>query len=278
MIENKDLISPAPGKDVSQVLEGTSIQNWPAPILKRILAYVLDVSVVSIILYVAILAAIVLGLGGVFAAAKIAMLRGADGFALVALIIYLVLFLIGSLAIWHGYFVYFEVKKGTTPGKKAFGLRVISLQHPKLTVGQAILRDMFRYIDAWLILPGLISMLVSQKKQRLGDMAAGTQVVYSPRSEAQKTFLYMGQDDYHLMLEELQPPAMALGDARNYLRFAYPFFISKRMQFSEAEVEEWAQYVRRIVTHPKVQDNDRDLLLRFFAEYCLKTTQSKQVR
>jgi len=76
------------------------------------------------------------------------------------------------------YFTYFEGSSGQTLGKKALGIKVVKENGNKLTYGDAFIRTILRIIDsigAYLL--GLIVILVSQKKQRIGDLAAHTIVV-----------------------------------------------------------------------------------------------------
>ena len=77
------------------------------------------------------------------------------------------------------YFVVGEGYYGQTVGKMAVGVEVISQttgQAPGL--GGAALRTLLRLIDGiFFYLVAFIVVLVSDKRQRLGDMAAGTLVV-----------------------------------------------------------------------------------------------------
>lgn len=84
------------------------------------------------------------------------------------------------------YFVVFEALRGTTPGKKALGLRVITTEGRPIGFSAAALRNVVRAADA---LPGayvvgLISMSISRRFQRLGDLVAGTMVVVVERARS----------------------------------------------------------------------------------------------
>ena len=89
--------------------------------------------------------------------------------------------LIGVFLIFYGYFMLFEAFwNGQTPGKRVVGLRVLGVTGRPVHVGEAILRNLLRVVDS---LPGvyavgIVSVLVSQRSQRLGDLAAGTVVVH----------------------------------------------------------------------------------------------------
>jgi uncharacterized RDD family membrane protein YckC len=88
---------------------------------------------------------------------------------------------------WYGYFALFEIIwRGQTPGKRAIGLRVISVSGRPITPLQAILRNLLRIVDQLpaLYAIGIISVLVSARNQRLGDLAAGTVVVREQTTQA----------------------------------------------------------------------------------------------
>jgi uncharacterized RDD family membrane protein YckC len=83
--------------------------------------------------------------------------------------------------IYTGYFAVFEVLwNGQTPGKRQVGLRVIDASGRPITAYAAIIRNLLRLVDQ---LPGfyalaIVSVLVTERQQRLGDLAAGTVVVH----------------------------------------------------------------------------------------------------
>lgn len=90
---------------------------------------------------------------------------------------------IGALfltAIVVGYYVLFEaLNGGRTPGKAAFGLRVVTADGSPLAVSAVVLRTLMRLID---FLPGgyavgAVSIVVTTRNQRLGDLVAGTVVI-----------------------------------------------------------------------------------------------------
>jgi uncharacterized RDD family membrane protein YckC len=80
------------------------------------------------------------------------------------------------------YPVIFEAgKRGATPGKRAVGLRVVQATGSPITVGQAVVRNFLRFIDGMPLFTyafGVTSCLASKRFQRLGDLAAGTVVIY----------------------------------------------------------------------------------------------------
>ena len=83
------------------------------------------------------------------------------------------------LVIIFAYFILLEGYFGTTPGKLALGMKVISKQGGKITLKQSLLRNFGRLVDGLpcFNLIGMISIYRSPAKQRMGDKFAGTVVV-----------------------------------------------------------------------------------------------------
>jgi uncharacterized RDD family membrane protein YckC len=148
---------------------------------RRLLAYVLDL----VICYVAfgLLAAVVM-LGAAGAAATTHAAEDAFGAGVGLLLV--VLFLIQWV-----YFALLEALRGVTPGKAAFGLRVLTVTGRPIGFREAILRNVLRAADAmpltytagFVSLAGLASMSVTSRFQRLGDLVAGTLVVVPSRAQ-----------------------------------------------------------------------------------------------
>ena len=91
--------------------------------------------------------------------------------------------LIGLIAfglLW-GYYIFFEMWwNGQSPGKRLVGLRVIRSDGTPISLSEAIIRNLIRLVD---FLPlyygvGVITMFIDAQARRLGDLAAGTLVVY----------------------------------------------------------------------------------------------------
>jgi uncharacterized RDD family membrane protein YckC len=92
-----------------------------------------------------------------------------------------VMLLVWFLMDWL-YPVFFEAgKRGATPGKRAMGLRVVQATGSPISLGQAVIRNFLRFVDGmpfFTSIFGLASCLATQRFQRLGDLAAGTVVIY----------------------------------------------------------------------------------------------------
>ena len=84
------------------------------------------------------------------------------------------------------YFTALEAHSGQTLGKKALGLVVVTEEGGAPDVAAAAVRNLLRFVD-WLpafYLLGAIVVAVSDRDQRLGDLAADTLVVRVADSEA----------------------------------------------------------------------------------------------
>jgi uncharacterized RDD family membrane protein YckC len=80
------------------------------------------------------------------------------------------------------YPVVFEIfQAGKTPGKKLMGLQVIMQNGTPVNGNASMLRNLLRAADGFLVTYafGLITMMFTKGFKRLGDLAAGTIVVYS---------------------------------------------------------------------------------------------------
>lgn len=80
------------------------------------------------------------------------------------------------------YPVLFEVlRDGQTPGKRVVGLRVVNGDATPIGWSASIVRNLLRSADFFPLfyMGGLTSMLLSQRFQRLGDLAAETLVVHT---------------------------------------------------------------------------------------------------
>ncbi|MDF3030429.1 MAG: hypothetical protein K0R03_987 [Moraxellaceae bacterium] len=139
--------------------EGVDLALVPAGAVVRISAFALD-----LLIRAAILATIagVLGILGAF---------GMGVFMLVAFLVE-----------WF-YPVLFEVLgNGATPGKRSFGITVVESDGRPVGFAASVIRNLLRTADFLPLLFGfgILFMLFHPRFQRLGDLAAGTLVVWAP--------------------------------------------------------------------------------------------------
>ncbi len=256
------------------VFEGLSVKLTPAPLLKRILAYLIDLSIVIMVIYIVVYIFYFIMLMGTVS--FIALPPELHWIRDILIAFGMLILLLLVVSIYDGYFIYFEYKKGTTLGKRVFGLRVVSTHKPKLSLGQCIFRDLFRLIDCTLVLPGLISIAVTKNHQRLGDLVVGTMVTYSKHKEVASQFVYLTAEQYQLFYETLKPQAISDEHRDAFLRFSYAEFISKKNPTLSAEdIAQWENFVHYYVPEAQKHSLDHKTLFLFFAEYCLQSSKKK---
>lgn len=97
---------------------------------------------------------------------------------------------------------------GQSVGKKVMKIKVISLNGNRATLGQYLIRWIFRLIDFSLTsnVCAVLTVAISEKRQRLGDIVAGTAVIKTvPRTSLHET-MYVQQEvpDYHVTFPEVE--------------------------------------------------------------------------
>lgn len=113
--------------------------------------------------------------------------------------ILVVLILIGASFVFYD--LLFEIfMNGQSIGKKLMKIKVISLDGGQASMGQYMIRWLFRLVDFSLSagLGGLICVAVTDKKQRIGDIVAGTILIKTvPKTEYQHiAFHPLAEQDY----------------------------------------------------------------------------------
>ena len=84
-----------------------------------------------------------------------------------------------GLVVANLYHIVLEGRWGRTVGKRLVGIRVTRADGSRPTVRAATIRTLARFVD-WLpagYLAGFVAMALTEKRQRLGDLAANTVVV-----------------------------------------------------------------------------------------------------
>jgi uncharacterized RDD family membrane protein YckC len=101
------------------------------------------------------------------------LIKGMDNWSIAAVIIFFFFpIMIYSLVLE-------SIFDGQTLGKKLLKIKVVKIDGYQAGFGEYLIRWIFRLIEKnyILVVVGLITMVVSKKVQRLGDMAAGTAVI-----------------------------------------------------------------------------------------------------
>jgi len=119
------------------------------------------------------------------------------------------------------YFALFEAFwGGRTPGKRIMHLRVIQQNGRSISFIESLIRNFIRVVDflPFLYVIGVVSIFVTKRNQRLGDLAAGTLVIHEEKRE---TGLWNGSGARSFTasmfdnapLQRLQPAATLPADA-----------------------------------------------------------------
>ena len=140
--------------------EGIELELQPAGLHARACAWLLDLLIRCMVIYIiALVTPMLAGLGVSF--------------------FLILLFLVEWL-----YPVAFELMPpAATPGKRLVGLRVVMTNGLPVTVGASLARNLLRAADFLPVLyaTGAISVLLRHDFRRLGDLVADTLVVHAPR-------------------------------------------------------------------------------------------------
>lgn len=143
--------------------EGVKLALRPAGLVPRFAAFAIDFGIRATIYLIA---------------AQIAAIGGSMGLGLLLIAIFLLE--------WF-YPVFFEVGlTGATPGKRVMGIAVVLDSGLPVTWGASVTRNLLRFADFLPLLYGfgILSMLSTAQFKRLGDLAAGTLVIYREKKTA----------------------------------------------------------------------------------------------
>lgn len=140
--------------------EGVEIHVHVAGPIPRAMAWLIDICIFAVCMLVIWIVSLLVA---------IASRTAAQG------IVYIGLFILITF-----YDLFFEMRRGSTPGKKAMGLRVTQPSGAPVTWGQSFVRNLLRIADflPFGYLNGFIASMSNRNFQRLGDMLAGTVVSY----------------------------------------------------------------------------------------------------
>jgi len=160
--------------------ESVNLQGQYAGFVSRLLAFALD----QLILITAIFAAnaIVLLVLSFFNITPEKISTGAAegqrSYALLNIILIAVAITINFL-FYYGYFIFFWMLVGQTPGKMVMGVRVVSTNGRPLSFFQSVRRLIGYFISMLVLFIGFLWILISDTRQGWHDKIAGTYVIYT---------------------------------------------------------------------------------------------------
>lgn len=149
------------------------------------------------------------------------------------------LWLIATFVLEWFYPVLFEVlNRGQTPGKAAMGIAVVNDDSTPVSWSASIVRNFLRIVD---FLPmgyitGLVSMSLNQDFKRIGDLAAGTVVIYREKHQA--------APQWPASTSAPPPVALNLKQQRAMLSF-----VERRNTLTKERQEELANHLQPVFQH-----------------------------
>ncbi len=173
--------------------QNVDLEYEPAGLGYRLLASLLDM--IFMMVYVG-LVMLILGISGTMNRH----LFDGDNYLLMTLLT------VAGLPILLYHFLSETFMNGQSLGKKIMGIKVVKLDGSQPGIGSYVLRSVFRIIDIHLMngLVAIISIPVSEKSQRLGDMAAGTTVIRKDNNVSlRNTILYRQIPSYSIVFQQV---------------------------------------------------------------------------
>lgn len=147
--------------------EGLLLTLMPAGLTPRLSAWLIDFLIRAVIIIIV---------------SSISAFFGTAGMGIIAIAYFLITWL---------YPVYFEVyRRGMTPGKKRQGIYVCHDDGTPISLTSSMTRNLLRVAD---FLPfgfaaGILTIMFTKRSQRLGDIVAGTLVVYEQKDNLSKLY------------------------------------------------------------------------------------------
>jgi len=149
---------------------------------------------------------------------------------------------------------------GRTPGKAALGIRVVGADGLPAGFGACVLRNLLRAAD-WLpfgFAAGIASMALSPSFQRLGDLAAGTIVIYSSGQRRGKPLVH----DEAVVKAAQRIPAEVVAALDGQAARALAQYVQRRRRYGPARRAEIAAHLAApLAARFALRVRDPDLLL-----------------
>jgi uncharacterized RDD family membrane protein YckC len=207
LYEDRIRIATPEGVDVELVLGGLG---------SRFAGAIVDILIQGVLFTAAFIVSLLVVGGGV-------------GYALLFITQFLILFVYDvAFEVWNG---------GRTPGKKANGLRVVVEDGRPIGFARSALRNIMRLVDVYVSfgLIGSISIFVTERNQRLGDLVAGTLVVRElPAPSAATRIAYLPEHEVELPAWDVSAvTGEELAAVRSFLQRRYEITQDARIQVSK---------------------------------------------
>lgn len=90
---------------------------------------------------------------------------------------------------------------GQSIGKRIMRIRVVMADGSSPTLGAILLRWVFMMVDIYFMCMGIVFIICTRRHQRLGDLAAGTMVIRTPRIDQ----MHLTLADFNYAMDDYQP-------------------------------------------------------------------------
>jgi uncharacterized RDD family membrane protein YckC len=175
------VVVPVPGVDTTGAVR--SLAGQPAGFVSRLVAFLIDVVVISVAFVATswLLDAVRSVLGAGIMLSRLPVFSPEIAFG--------GLHLSGTTLFWVGYLLLFWTVSGRTPGKAVLGLRVVTRDGRRLSLGRSLLRLVGYVLSTILLYLGFLWVAIDARQRGLHDYLAGTYVVYSWDAHTEERFL-----------------------------------------------------------------------------------------
>jgi uncharacterized RDD family membrane protein YckC len=156
-----------------------------------------------------------------------------------------------------GYRIVTEWKwRGQSLGKRLLRLRVVDARGKRLAFEQVAMRNLLRFVDALpaAYLVGGAAAFLNRRGQRLGDLAAGTLVIWEP-AQAAPDFENLRGDKYNSLREQLPVVArLRQSVTPEVARVAWQALARRDELESEARLELFAELASHIRSMTRIPE------------------------
>jgi len=153
---------------------------------------------------------------------------------------------------------------GQSFGKKIVGIKVVKVDGTQPNFGSYLIRSMLRFIDVTIFTPvvAIISIAVSMKSQRLGDLAAGTTVIKLNSNVSLKdTILSEQRPEYKIVYEQV---ALLTDREANLIKEVLEFC---ERQNQPQHLKQLANKLKTKLAIDEVKQNDWEFLVTILNDY-----------
>ncbi len=157
-----------------------------------------------------------------------------------------------------------SLMEGQTLGKKILKIKVVKIDGYQASFGDYIIRWLFRIIDvnlSWGVI-GLITIVVSEKTQRLGDITAGTAVISLKNNISINHTILMDLDQAYV---PIYPQVIKLSD--NDARIIKETFLNAVAKRDFATLIKLRQKIEQVTGIKNVSGNDTDFINTVLKDY-----------